>query len=237
MSGLAQNPHPRQRGSLADEVCQSIADEIVVGTFTPGARLDEVSLAERYQVSRTPIREALKKLSSMGLVETRPNRSSVVTYLSPAQLDMAFEAIGEMEASCARHAAVRMSPDELKALTDIHEASRAALQSADIDQYDTANRDFHNAILQGCHNGILIETTLSLRNRVVPFRRSQFRNLERMSASFEEHCAILDAIVKHDAGTAYRDMRAHLLAARNAAMLTSAAWSAPVVEPLRAVSR
>lgn len=229
--------HSRHRGSLADEVCQSIADEIVVGTFTPGARLDEVSLAERYQVSRTPIREALKKLSSMGLVETRPNRSSVVIYLSTAQLDMAFEAIGEMEASCARHAAVRMSTDELQHLVNIHEISRAALQTADINQYDTANRDFHHSLLQGCHNSILIETTLNLRNRVAPFRRVQFRNLERMSASFEEHCAIVDALVKHDASTAYREMRTHLLAARNAAMLTSAAWSAPVAEPVRAASR
>ncbi|MFG1419952.1 GntR family transcriptional regulator [Xanthobacter sp. V0B-10] len=218
----------RNRGNLADEVSQCIADEIVIGQLEPGTRLDEVSLAERYQVSRTPIREALKKLSSMGLVETRPNRGSIVTSLSITQLDMAFEAIGELEAACARHAAVRMSADELKELAAIHDANRAALQAGDIDQYDEANRAFHNSILQGCHNSILIEQITSLHNRVAPFRRSQFRNLERMGASFEEHCAIVDAILKHDGSTAYREMRAHLLAARNAATLTSAAWTAPV---------
>ena len=66
------------RGSLADSVCRRIADEIALGHFVPGSKLDELMLAERFQVSRTPVREALKQLAIMGLVDCRPNRGSVV---------------------------------------------------------------------------------------------------------------------------------------------------------------
>ena len=97
------------RGSLADSVCRRIADEIALGHFVPGSKLDELMLAERFQVSRTPVREALKQLAIMGLVDCRPNRGSVVSAMSTEQLDQMFEAIGELEAACARHAALRMT--------------------------------------------------------------------------------------------------------------------------------
>lgn len=226
---------PRSRGSLADDVCRRIADEIVLGSFAPGARLDEVSLAERFAVSRTPVREALKQLAIMGLVDMRPNRGAVVAALTAVQLDRLFEAIGELEAACARHAALRMGPDERARMMETHAAGRDALQAGDIDRYDTANLEFHATIIRGCDNPTLIEMTATLRNRVAPFRRTQFRNIERMGASFEEHCIIVDAILKHDGITAYREMRSHLLSARSAATLVSSAWSTPAA-PISAKS-
>lgn len=224
MSGAA--PH-RNRGSLADEVCRKIADDIVLGTFAPGARLDEVSLAERFAVSRTPVREALKQLAIMGLVEMRPNRGAVVAMLTADQLDRLFEAIGELEAACARHAALRMGPEARSRMLETHDQGREALHAGDIDRYDAANLEFHATIIRGCDNPVLIELTTTLRTRVAPFRRTQFRNIERMGASFEEHCVIVEAILKHDGITAYREMRSHLLSARSAATLVSSAWNTP----------
>ena len=106
----------RSRGGLADQVSRQIADEIVLGHFAPGTRLDEMSLAKRYAVSRTPVREALKQLEIMGFVESRLNRGSIVAAMSAEQVDQMFETIGELEAACARHAAVRMSEAEKAAL-------------------------------------------------------------------------------------------------------------------------
>lgn len=218
----------RSRGGLADEVCRRIADEIVLGNFAPHTRLDEVNLASRFNVSRTPVREALKQLAIMGLVEYRPNRGSVVAAMTPEQLDQMFEAIGELEATCARHAALRMTEGERARLRDLHAQGRAAMQVGDMERYDALNLALHTTIIQGCHNPVLIDMAMSLRHRVAPFRRTQFRNVERMGESFEEHSLIVEAIMSHDVITSYREMRVHLLSARNATSQVAPVWTSPV---------
>lgn len=207
----------RSRGSLADEVCRKIADEIVIGRFAPKSRLDETTLAGMFNVSRTPVREALKQLAIMGLVEYRPNRGTTVSEMSPEQLDQMFEAIGELEAACARHAALRMGERERALLRDLHAQGRMAMQAGDMDRYDALNRELHATIILGAGNPVLSDLAIRLRHRVAPFRRTQFRDIERIGASYEEHSRIVEAILAHDAAMAYREMRAHLLSARSAA--------------------
>lgn len=217
----------RGRGGLADDVCRRIADEIVLGQLAPGSRLDEISLATRFNVSRTPIREALKQLAIMGLVETRRNRGSVVAALTIDQLNHMFEAIGELEAACARHAALRMSADDRTRMLEYHAEGRAAMQAADVNRYEAANLELHAVIIRGCYNPVLIDMATSLRDRVSSFRRTQFRNLERMGESFEEHSVIVEAILAHDVITTYREMRSHLLSARSATTRVAPAWANP----------
>lgn len=221
----ATEPAPRVRGRLADEVCKRLAEEIVLGRFEPGTRLDEVMLAGRFGVSRTPVREALKQLAITGLIDYRPNRGSVVASLDTDQLDGMFEAIGELEAACARHAAVRMTEAERERLRSLHAQGRLAMQACDLDRYDALNRELHLLILHGSHNPVLAETAITLRHRVEPFRRTQFRNLERIGESFAEHSAIVEAVLAHDAVAAHREMRSHLLSARGAAGRLAPAWS------------
>ena len=229
---LAEHHTPRSRGGLSDEVCRKIADDIVLGSFAPGVRLDEAMLAARFKVSRTPVREALKQLASTGLVVYRPNRGSVVAEVTPNQLDQMFEAIGELEAACARHAAVRMSDAERSALCQVHAQARVAMQAGDADQYDDLNRALHSIIIRGCHNPTLIDLATGLRHRISTFRRTQFLNLERMAESFEEHSVIVEALLSRDAVTCYREMRSHLLFARSAAARVLSAHSAATrVEP------
>ncbi len=213
------------RGARADAISKCIADEIVLGGFALGARLDEVGLAERFNVSRTPIREALKQLAIQGLVVCRPNRGAVVAEMTPAQLDQMFETIGELEAACARHAAIRMSAGERDKLVALHDQSRDAMRTGDYELYGTLNQALHRVIIEGSGNQVLIDMTYSLRHRVAPYRRSQFRNLERLCASFEEHAVIVEAILAHDVTTCHREMRAHLLSARGAAARMSPAWA------------
>ena len=211
------------KAGLADDVCKHIADDIVLGYLEPGTRLDELGLAQRFGVSRTPIREALKQLGIMGLVEIRPHRGAVVRAMTSDQLDHMFETIGELEAACARHAAVRMSEQDRELLLNAHAEGKRAMQEGDIARYDAANLELHACIIRGCNNPVLIEMAVSLRDRVSSFRRTQFRNLERMSESFEEHSVIVEAILSHDVVTAYRAMRSHLLSAKTASHRVSAA--------------
>ena len=104
-----------------DKLAGEIADAILSGAFPPGFRLDEQSLAQRYNVSRTPVREALRQLAATGLIDIRPRRGAVVAQVTPAQLEELFVAMGEMEATCARLAAIRMTPVERRRLQSLHD--------------------------------------------------------------------------------------------------------------------
>lgn len=218
MSSLPGNAqaHGKIRGRVAQEVYTRLANDIVMGQFVPGVRLDEAMLAERFAVSRTPVREALKQLAVTGLVVYRPNRGSIVASMTEAQVNQMFEAIGELEAACAHHAALRMSAQERTQLRDIHTAGRVAMHANDAPAYDTLNVQLHLLIIKGAHNSVLAEMALSLRDRIAPFRSSQFRNLERVAESFAEHDLIVQAILCNEASVAYREMRRHLLSARKA---------------------
>lgn len=205
------------RGGLVEEVSKRIADEIVLGHFEPGTRLEEVMLAEHFKVSRTPIREALKQLAIMGLVDYRPNRGSIVATITPIRLDQMFEAIGELEAACARYAALRMTEEERHRLHVLQAEGHSAMQSQDMDRYDLYNSELHSLILHGARNPVLLETTTGLRHRVTPYRRTQFRQIERAGESYAEHCGIVEAILAHDALSAHREMRNHVSFAHRAA--------------------
>ena len=100
-------------GKTVESLVRAIADDIVSGRLDPGARLDESSLATRYEVSRTPVREALGQLSAIGLIDRRPNRGAVVAVLSDELLASMFEAMTELEAICARLSAERISVDRI----------------------------------------------------------------------------------------------------------------------------
>ena len=102
--------------TIAMSVEQQIADDILSGRLAPGAKLDEQTLAARFEVSRTPVREALRQLLGTGLVESIPRRGAVVTSFGPERLSQLYEAIGELETLCARLAAQRMTAIERKEL-------------------------------------------------------------------------------------------------------------------------
>jgi len=198
------------RKTRAEELRLMLADEIVRGVLTPGAALDETTLARRFEVSRTPVREAIRLLAASGLVEVRAHRAAVVAQPSLDQLAGMFEAMAELEALCAGFAAERMTSVERRALEDIHEKLRVLIQSGDPQSYHEVNEAFHNAIYSGAHNTYLAEITLATRVRVQPFRRAQFRNLGRLAKSHAEHDRVVVAILRGDRSGAAAAMRAHI---------------------------
>ena len=131
-----------------EKLAGQIADAILSGDFAPGFRLDEQLLAQRYGVSRTPVREALRQLAATGLIEIRPRRGAAVARTTPAQLEALFVAMGEMEATCARLAAMRMTPIERRRLLALHDDTMAELMlRGDPEAYADANMHLPHADL------------------------------------------------------------------------------------------
>jgi DNA-binding GntR family transcriptional regulator len=190
---------------------EQIEEMIAVGVFKPGQHLDETELATRFGVSRTPIRETLIQLASMGLVVIRPRRGAIVAELGPRQLVEMFEVMSEMEATCGRLAARRMTPEEQKALLAAHEACHAALEAQEPDDYYYKNEVFHEAIYAGSHNQFLIEQTRNLYRRLRPYRRLQLRVRDRLANSYREHEGVVQAIVSGDGDLAARLLRDHVM--------------------------
>ena len=194
----------------AEQLCAEIADAILSGSLAPGARLDEQGLADRYDVSRTPVREALRLLAATGLIEVRPRRGATVTQVSSAQLVELFVAMGEIEATCARLAALSMSPIERRQLEALHERMAGIVDAGDEGAYAEANVDFHSRIYRGAHNSIIEEMATALRRRLSPFRRAQFRAAGRLASSHREHGAVVDAVIRGDAEQAHQSMLRHV---------------------------
>jgi DNA-binding GntR family transcriptional regulator len=193
-----------------ERLAGGIAESILSGEFQPGLRLDEHMLAERYGVSRTPVREALRQLASTGLIDVRPRRGATVADATSAQLETLFAAMAEIEAACARLAAMSMTPIERRRLQSTHEAMAAFIPRDERDAYAAANIAFHTLIYSGAHNAILTEFATGLRRRLAPFRRAQFRTEGRISRSHAEHGAVVKAILACDAIAAHAAMFHHM---------------------------
>lgn len=195
--------------SAADLICEALETEIVTGVLPLGTRLEEPAIAERFGVSRTPVREALHRLSASGLVELKARRGTrVVNPPLPRMVEM-FEVMAELEAMCGRLCARRADSAVLAELNATLEA--CARTAADPSAYYTANRDFHEAIYNGSGNGFLAEEARALQHRLAPYRRLQLRTPRRIGQSLAEHRAIAAAIMAGDGDSAAEALRAHIV--------------------------
>ena len=202
--------------TIVERLARQLSDDIASGVLGPGVRLDEKTVAERFATSRTPVREALGQLVALGLAERRPHRGVVVAALGPERLGHMFEVMTELEGTCARFAAERMSDAERDALVRLHAASATAAAADDASAYVAHNRDFHQAIYAGTHNPFLVETIQDVRRRLAPFRNAQFRIGGRPSASFAEHAVVVDAVRAGDGAAAHAAMVSHIARVRDA---------------------
>jgi DNA-binding GntR family transcriptional regulator len=187
-----------------------IENGIVTGEFEPGERLDEMQLATRFGVSRTPIREALMQLSAIGLVEIRPRRGAVVVDPAPQRVFEMFEVMAELEGMAGALAARRHTDEDRTALLAAHEKCKGAVASDETDSYYYENEIFHRAIYAASHSGFLEEQCAALHRRLRPYRRLQLRVRNRMKVSFKEHGDIVEAILAGDADGARELLRSHV---------------------------
>jgi len=190
----------------------ALEEEILNGHFDPGAKLDEASLSKKFNVSRTPIREALRQLSASGLIELIPNRGAFLVQPTTNSLIEMFEVMANLEGMCGRLAARRIRTAQRNELNDALEKCRVAEPvEDDADAYYNANDIFHSVIHQASHNDFLIETVEQIERRLRPYRRVQLHVPRRKRESLDEHEAIVEAIFAGDADTAEENMKNHIL--------------------------
>lgn len=196
--------------TLAARLREQLADDIVRGALPPGVSLEEAELAKRFDVSRTPVREAIRLLVASGLVEARPHRSAVVARATESQLAGMFEALRELECLCAGFSAERMTSAEHRELRRAHTALHGVVRAGDPQRYHELNEQFHSVIYAGAHNAYLERLTLETRARIAPFSRAQFRTLGRLARSHAEHEKIVRAIIEGNSDRAAAAMKAHI---------------------------
>ena len=194
----------------ADRLRDQLEQDIVTGALRPGERLDEQSLAARFGVSRTPIREALMQLATAGLVDLQPRRGAFVASLSLKDVIERFEVMAALEGTCGALAARRITEPERLALLEAHQAC-AQQAPGDADTYYYVNERFHHVIYDACHNIYLAEQARQLHDRLKPFRRLQLRARSRVATSLTEHQAVVDAILNGDSARAEQLLRDHIL--------------------------
>lgn len=190
---------------------EAIEEMIAVGKLAPGHHLDETELAKQFGVSRTPIREALIQLASMGIIDMRPRRGAVVAEISPQKLVEMFEVMSEIEGVCARLAARRMTTSEHAALLAAHHACEDARNAPDPDEYFYRGEEFHDCIYLGSHNNYLAEQARSVHRRLRPYRRLQLRVRGRVNTSYLEHDAVVTAIIEGNSELAGQLLRDHIM--------------------------
>ncbi|MDR9427036.1 MAG: GntR family transcriptional regulator [Salibaculum sp.] len=186
---------------------QLILEAIDTGVYKPGSRLVESELADRFGVSRTPIREALQRLETQSLL-TRDGRSLIVASLDHSQLSELYVVRGELEGLAARLAARHATPEEKRVLRDMLEADRK-LQH-DPEAMARANRRFHKQIHLASHNRYLVQQ-LDLVHRSMALLASTSIAAEgRTVDTLEEHGRIVRAIEQGDGDAADAALREHI---------------------------
>jgi DNA-binding GntR family transcriptional regulator len=198
---------------LAEQLKNSIADLILAGALRPGDRLDEQELAERFGVSRTPVREALHQLAAAGLVETRPRRATLVRRLSNDDLADSFEALGEIEGLCARYAADRMAHAERLQLREVMERAAEVVRRDDALAYRELDAEFHALIHSGAHNASLRRIAEQMRMQTAPYSSAPYTiqgYTPQISIPHGQHEQIADAILNRDPGRAQVAMIDHI---------------------------
>lgn len=205
---MVNGPIPSRRSERLREI---IEERIATGVYCPGMQLDETALATEFEVSRTPIREALMQLAFSGLIDMKPRRSAVVAEISPQRLCEMFEVMAELEAMCGRLAARRMTDTDQHVLLEAHQACKQAGEKNDPDEYYRMNEQFHSAIYAASHNSFLNDECTNLQRRLSAYRRLQLRVRDRMRTSYEEHTEVYMAIVTGDGELAAKQLKSHII--------------------------
>ncbi len=196
--------------ALYQEVAERLRQRIFSHELPPGAWVDEQAIAEEYGISRTPLREALKVLTSEGLVTLKPRRGCYVTEISERDLDEIFDVITLLESECAKLSASRASDEELAHLQGIHADLERAAAAQDINGFFEANQAFHHALQTIAGNRWLQQTIQDLRKVIKLSRHHSLFSEGRLEQSLAEHRNILDAMLAHDVVAAESHMREHL---------------------------
>ena len=207
---LTLDAEPIRRRTLHDEMTDRLRLLIVEGELAPGAKVPERALCERFGVSRTPLREALKVLANEGLVDLLPNRGAQVSRLTLAALEEAFPVMGALEALAGELAAANITDAEIAAIRQRHTVMVSHFRAGNLKAYFSANQAIHEAILEAARNPTLIALYRGLAGRVRRARYMANMSPRRWAQAVEEHEEILEALGARDGRRLGKILRRHL---------------------------
>ncbi len=193
----------------SDDVYERLREAIVTGRARPNERLIEAELAERLQVSRTPVRESLQRLAAEGLVVSR-RRGWVVLEHTSTEIREIYEARAALEGYCARLAAERATEAQLKEIASLHRGDPKRILKSSRQHLVEVNDRFHDAIVAAAQNERLADMIRRNRTFYFTFRIAQLYSDEEADASIAGHLAIVRALLQRDSNRAERAMRAHI---------------------------
>jgi DNA-binding GntR family transcriptional regulator len=199
-----------KRTRAAAEIVAAIERQILSGALAPGQRIDEVALAKQFDVSRTPVREALLELAAVGLIEQRAHRGAFVADVTLEEIFDVYEVLAELEGLCARLAARRMDEAERKELLRLHQEMGQLLAPEHREKYIELDYRFHGLLIRGARNSALLDHISMCMKRIAPVRRTSMEMVRNMETAHAEHGALTKAIIDGDAEGAERIMSEHV---------------------------
>lgn len=196
------------RAALHEQVAHRLRQMLVENRIPPGAKLNERELSEVLQVSRTPLREAIKMLAAEGLVELLPNRGAIAVELSEADVLNTFEVMAGLESQSGELATQRITDAELSEIKAMHFEMMAAYTRRDLSNYYRLNALIHQAINAAAKNPVLSNTYAQVNARLQALRFRSNQDEEKWKNAVREHEQMIAALSARDA----QAMRAVLLA-------------------------
>jgi DNA-binding GntR family transcriptional regulator len=193
--------------ALYEEVAELLRQRIFDRTLEPGSWIDELKLAEEYGISRTPLREALKVLSTEGLVTMKVRRGAYVTEVSETDLADVYHLLGLLESDAAGVVAGRATPEHLADLQAIHTELEAAADDREL--FFAINERFHMRLLAIANNRWRDQMVADLRKVMKLNRHNSLLKSGRIQESLREHRALMEALEAKDATNAARRMLEH----------------------------
>ena len=206
----------RKSISIADQIFEQLERDILSGKYPRGELLTELRLSEELGVSRTPIREAIRRLEQEDILEEAGRGVTVVGISRQDMLDM-YEIRIRIEGLAAEWAAERISDEELGQIRDTRELQRYDIEKggSHSDQIKNLDSQFHELVYRACGSRALTDTLLGLHKKMTKFRMASVSKHSRALQSVEEHEAILAALSAHDAAATGAAMTAHVVNARD----------------------
>jgi DNA-binding GntR family transcriptional regulator len=207
---LLEGKRPIIRRLLHEELVEHIRSLITSGEIPPGEKIPERELCDRFGVSRTPLREALKLLASEGLVTLTPNRGASVSSLTVTELEDAFPVMGALEALSGEIACRRVTDAEIDRIRSLHEKMVGHWKRAELAAYFRLNQQIHEAILDATRNATLKSHYRSLSGRILSARYVANLSPERWQKAVAEHGEILAALEARDGERLAGLLKSHL---------------------------
>ena len=199
--------------SLADQVFEKLESDIIHGVYARGEVLTELKLVEQLGVSRTPIREALRRLEQERLIEDTA-KGSVVLGITPDDLLDIMNIREQIECLAAYYACVNMTPEGLKELEEIVDLQDFYFSKWDTDRLRQADDRFHDVICELSRRTVIRDTLVPLHRKTRRYRKSAIQNKDRAVLSLQEHRAIFNALKEGDPEKAKDVMKTHIAKAK-----------------------